>query len=414
MAPRPAPVRRGRRPPAPAAGRRGCGGGVGDRGLVDGDHGPLRPARPGTPRTGRPRSTGPAPAPRPRSERLEHGGEVSAPAAPGWTCQKPEPETSNTRPAASCSTSGPSPGDPVRPAHRRSCSPEDARPSPPPPRSPAQARLRTAGRSGNRPSGAARHRSRGTGADAARDGRQPPWCMWCARFLEPVVLAGNRLDDPASRSSLASREKLLGDDRGLELALGGRCDVLESQPPHRPVHGPRARAESTSIGAKELRPLVALRHHRDDPLPRERVPDEDHASLVRRDEVTAVRDRADVEGVPLTDEGPPAWRLRPPAAPHWLLSAAVVAGLRGLLDAVRVPRRLPRTTAAGTARRSPSPRVRTQWLSSRNAVWLCRICSQRRPTTYSGCRRPRRRAGSPSGSTARSRRFGRTISRYGE
>ncbi len=128
---------------------------------------------------------------------------------------------------------------------------------------------------------------------------------------QAVVVARNGLDDHGYVEPGQTLQLLTHYER-LQLALAGNRDMLEVAATTQVRSGERTGSldpvgrgseDLDGVAAQELGLVVALRDLHDHLLVGERVTNEDHPTLVSSDKVTLMRDRADLDGVPLTRQG---------------------------------------------------------------------------------------------------------------
>ncbi len=172
--------------------------------------------------------------------------------------------------------------------------------------------------------------------------------------------------------------ELLGDDRGLEVALGGKVGVLPVAATATGRTGVRTgRGDPAGSGLEHLdrvRPQELRGRPGDDgphPLTRQRVPDEDDSALVPGHAVTPVRHSTDLE-----DEDV-AGRVRR------LAHALGALGAGGLVGWAASGEACEDISCHGTLA-TMTPGVKSSRPLRRSADWLCSSCSHQCPTTYSG------------------------------
>ncbi len=200
--------------------------------------------------------------------------------------------------------------------------------------------------------------------------------------------------------------QLLSDDLGLQPALRSEIDVLEvAASAHARTGDLARRSDPIRTGPQNLHricPPETIMAVVGDPdqhlLTRQGVPDEYHPALVPSDAVSAVGDRAHLDRAQQSPL-PRALRRTDPSATRparrvgGSQSAAVATRLAPQIPTGRVlTRGLPRSRCSALLedlRRygtevTMTPGVKSKRPFNRSALWLCRICSHQRPTTYSG------------------------------
>ena len=350
--------------PGPAAGRPGSaahGDGRAPMGL-DRDHAPSGPdpRRRAPPRTARRRRTGPSSArPGCGSARPEHRGRPGRRQRPGAPARSRLRRPASDRPAATLGDRrAPSPGRSRRRARRALDSTAAADSAPP------GSAVRDVGRSG----WAIRQRSTGT-TSCDRCAEQPRPAVGVAE-TEPGCASPDRPRrrrrprHSTSRSMPASRCSCSPTTAAEQRRCRGRRDVLEVAAAAAARAGVRAGRLDPIAGTRQSTSTASARRNRassppsvtsdPDPLPRDRVPDEDHPPVVPGHAVSAVRDRPDLDLDRRSDQRVVRTRRRSCGRGASSRPCAAVRSDRAGCRRRRTPRarpaaRPPPTSAAGTA-----------------------------------------------------------------